>query len=156
MADAGPMPLALLVPAARDLLGPGIAPSTSPSPSSGAGRRPRRSPVVLAARFAELCAVGPVECDRASLDTAVEEIAVSARRSLDEHSLAGGRVCGAVRLLAVLAAGPADDQLMSAGSFVAAGIDAVVVDVEIDRLASGDAAGLVDDLVDLASARSGG
>ena len=109
-----------------------------------------RSPIALAARFAEMCAVGPLDVDR--FDTGrcsgpaarnrrglgrAESLLASTRHELDALSLEAGRVRGSVRLLALLAAGRAEDQLAAASAARSAGADAVVADIEVGRLTSG-------------------
>ena len=135
MQSAEPMPLAVVVPAARDLLDSGVQlASRLLPPEPAASLRVSREPVMLAARFAELCAVGPIGLEQATLDVAIEQTTVSARRSLDARSLDAGRDCGAVRLLSIVAAGPPDRQLAAVAAFYDAAIDGVVVDLPIDRL----------------------
>ncbi|MHB1782881.1 MAG: LLM class flavin-dependent oxidoreductase [Acidimicrobiales bacterium] len=135
-AGGEPMPLVLLV------RGPG----TPLVLDSQRGR----SPITLAARFAEMCAVGPLdvapfdtgrclgppERDRRGLGR-MESLLASTRGELDALSLDAGRVRGSVRLLALLAAGRAEAQLAAASAARAAGADAVVADIEVGRLTSG-------------------
>lgn len=107
---------------------------------------------MLAARFAELCAVGPIGLETARLETTAA--VVSARSSLDAQSLAAGRERGAVRLLAIVAAGPADRQLASAAALYDAGVDGVVADLAVDCLAGDEAAGFVELFGALAARRA--
>lgn len=158
VASVEPMPLALVVAAASDLSDPGVelaSPPSSAQPGSGPSahrRRVSRRPVVLAARFAELCAVGPIGLETARLETTAA--VVSARSSLDAQSLAAGRERGAVRLLAIVAAGPADRQLASAAALYDAGVDGVIVDLAVDCLAGDEAAGFVELFGALAARRA--